>query len=76
MCKGREVGHLHTRGVCDNNDGKSSNWLAFFYPGERFNQLDRRVGIMTLIGGLANFFAVVDLELGSAMSALSMSTLA
>jgi hypothetical protein len=76
LYKGREVGHLHTRGACDKNDGKSSNRLAFFYPGEKINQLDRRVGIMALTDRLTNFFAVVDLELGSAMSALSMSTLA
>ena len=71
--KGCEVGHHHTFGAWDKlkNDSKSSNWFSGLYPGERINQLEGRICIMMY---LTNFFAVVDLELGSAWSALSMCT--
>ena len=72
LCEGCEVGHLHTFGACNKNDSKSSNCFAGFYPVERINQLEGRICI---IMDSTNFFAVVDLELGSAMSALSMTTL-
>jgi len=40
-CKGRKVGHLHTRGACDENNGKPSDLVTFSYPWETIDQLER-----------------------------------
>ena len=69
--KGCKVGNLHARGAYDKNNGKSSNCGAFLYPEET---IDQRLYLMVWDDVVTNFFAVVDLELGSAMSALTICT--